>query len=260
MQPQKSPKSLIITLLIIGILISASLVFLGIQFGTVNRPLNDDEFQTKVEAAIEVFIDKQNAAQKERRQGPKNIAKLIPPVSTETDHIYGNPNAVISLIEYSDFECPFCKKFHTTPPKIVAQYDNKVNWVYRHLPLAFHNPGAQKQAEASECANEVGGNKAFWKYADQLYLRTKSNGNGFPLTNLVPLAVELGLDENTFKSCLESGKYAKRVEKDLNDAMKMGISGTPSIVIRNNLTGAIRFKSGAYPAEVFSAEIEALLN
>jgi len=193
---------------------------------------------------------------------PQAAPQAPSPVDVEIGDAYvkGNKNAKVTIIEYSDFECPFCKKFHTTPPEIVAHYKGKVNWVYRHLPLAFHNPGAQKQAEASECANEVGGNESFWKYADLIYLRTKSNGKGFPLKNLVPLAVEIGLNEEQFKTCLNSGKYAKRIQKDLDDAMKMGISGTPSIVIKNNETGDIRFKSGAYPAETFIAEIEKLLN
>jgi protein-disulfide isomerase len=255
-----SPRALIITILISAVLITGSLVFMGIQYRQISQPLSDDEFQAKVEKGIEVFIEKQKAAQQGQRGNQQNIAKFLPPVSKDSDHIYGNPDAVVSLIEYSDFECPFCKKFHTTPPKIIAKYKDKVNWVYRHLPLDFHNPGAQKQAEASECANEVGGNDAFWNYADLIYDRTKSNGNGFPLENLIPLALEIGLDENKFTECFNSSRYAERVQKDLNDAMKMGISGTPSIIMRNNLTGKIRFKSGAYPVEVFNTEIDTLLN
>ena len=104
-------------------------------------------------------------------------AKNVRPVSAERDHIYGNPDAPISLIEYSDFECPYCKRFHVTAKSVVEAFDGKVNWVYRHFPLAFHNPGAQKQAEASECASELGGNDAFWKYTDALYARTKSGGS-----------------------------------------------------------------------------------
>jgi|APSaa5957512622_1039677.scaffolds.fasta_scaffold73241_1 protein-disulfide isomerase len=260
MSQGNSLKALIVTILVSSILIAGSLIFMGVQYRQTSQPLSDEEFQAKVEIGIETFIEKQKAAQQGRRDNSQNIAKYLPPVSKESDHIFGNPEAVVSLIEYSDFECPFCKRFHTTPPEIVAQYKGKVNWVYRHLPLGFHNPGAQKQAEASECANEVGGNEAFWKYADLNYLRTKSNGNGFPLENLVPLAVEIGLEEDQFKTCLNSGKYAEHVQKDLNDAMKMGITGTPSIVIKNNISGKIRFKSGALPAEVFSAEIETLLN
>jgi protein-disulfide isomerase len=113
---------------------------------------------------------------------------------------------------------PFCKRFHATPKELVQAYAGKVNWVYRHFPLAFHNPGAQKQAEASECANELGGNDAFWKYSDAIYARTQSNGKGFPLTQLAPLATEIGLDGETFRQCLDSGKYTARVQEDLEKA------------------------------------------
>jgi protein-disulfide isomerase len=255
-----SPRALIVTILISAVLITGSLVFMGIQYRQISQPLSDEDFQAKVEKGIVVFIEKQKAAQQGQIDNSQLIAEFLPSVSKTSDHIFGNPDAVVSLIEYSDFECPFCKKFHTTPPEIIAQHKDKVNWVYRHLPLDFHNPGAQKQAEASECANEVGGNDAFWKYTGLIYDRTKSNGNGFPLENLVPLAVEVGLDKNKFEECFNSSKFAERVQKDLNEAMKMGISGTPFIIIKNNLTGKIRFKSGAYPAAVFNTEIDALLN
>ena len=99
-------------------------------------------------------------------------AKKVRRVTISRDHIYGNPKAAISLIEYADFECPFCKQLNPTPKEIVAEYRGKVNWVYRHFPVAMHNPGAQKEAEASECAASVGGDNAVRKFADAIYART----------------------------------------------------------------------------------------
>src|SRR6266542_3274629 len=112
--------------------------------------------------------------------------------------------------------------------EVIKTYKDKVNWVYRHFPLTFHNPGAQKQAEASECAHELGGNDAFWKYSDAIYERTQSNGKGFPLTQIVPLAKEIGLDEKKFAQCYDSGKYEPRVKEDLEEGGKIGITGTPA--------------------------------
>ena len=133
----------------------------------LERLINEEGLLDKaIERGINTYIKKQQAlarANKERESSAK--AKNVRPVN-EKDHIYGNPSAEISLIEYSDFECPFCKRFHPTAKQLVDKSDGQVNWIYRHFPLAFHNPGAQKQAEASECAVKLGGNEAFWRYTD----------------------------------------------------------------------------------------------
>jgi protein-disulfide isomerase len=214
--------------------------------------MREGALDAQINAGIERYIAKQRAAQaaagarKEQRSAA--LAKNIRPVSPQRDHIYGNPDAEVSLIEYSDFECPFCKRFHVTAKEVVDSYEGRVNWVYRHFPLAFHNPGAQKQAEASECASALGGNEAFWSYADKIYERTRSNGNGFPVSGLLPLAEEIGLDAEEFRTCLETGKFARRVLDDYNDGVNIGITGTPGNVLRNNRTGRVVVRAGAVPA------------
>ncbi len=214
--------------------------------------MREGALDAQINAGIERFIAKQRAAQAaasaREKQRAVALAKNIRPVSPQRDHIYGNPNAEVSLIEYSDFECPFCKRFHVTAKEVVDSYDGRVNWVYRHFPLAFHNPGAQKQAEASECAGALGGNEAFWRYADKIYERTRSNGNGFPLSGLLPLAEEIGLDTGDFRACLESGKFTGRVLEDYTDGTNIGITGTPGNVLRNNQTGRVAVRAGAVPA------------
>ncbi len=214
--------------------------------------MRDGALDAQINAGIERFIARQRAAQaaasarKEQRSAA--LAKNIRPVSPQRDHIYGNPDAEVSLIEYSDFECPFCKRFHVTAKEVVDSYDGRVNWVYRHFPLAFHNPGAQKQAEASECAGALGGNDAFWRFAEKFYERARSNGNGFPLSGLLPLAEEIGLDPGDFRACLESGKFTGRVLEDYDDGTNIGITGTPGNVLRNNRTGRVVVRAGAVPA------------
>jgi protein-disulfide isomerase len=224
----------------------------------VIKELREGDFlQKQIEVGIERFVRKQ---QQTRSRAPDERAgKNVRPVSVERDHIFGNPEAEISLIEYSDFECPYCKRFHPTAKEIVKSYAGRVNWVYRHFPLDFHNPVAQKKAEASECAAELGGNDAFWKYSDRLYQRTRSNIKGFPITKLTPLAVEIGLDEKQFQACLDSGRHAARIQEDIDNGTRSGISGTPGNILLNNNTGAARLKPGALPFQELKAEIDRLL-
>lgn len=218
----------------------------------------------KIEQGIIKFIEKQRQAQQKsqasRQQSTARKAVNIRPVSKTRDHIYGNPDAEISLVEYSDFECPFCKRFHPTPKKLVEKYGGKVNWVYRHFPLGFHNPLAQKEAESSECANELGGNEAFWKYADSVYKNTRSNGRGLSMEQLAPIAGEIGLNKTAFQQCLDSGKYAERVQADIREGSEIGVTGTPATIILHHKTGKVLVQSGAYPIETFTRIIESLLN
>lgn len=179
------------------------------------------------------------------------------PAITDADHIRGNKDADVVMVEYSDYECPFCKTYHPTTQQILNDYGDKVALVYRHYPLSFHQ-NAQKEAEASECIAELGGEEAFWNYTDTIFERTTSNGTGFALDQLQPLAVELGVDGTSFQSCLDSGKYAKKVADDLAGGSKAGVSGTPgTILVAKN--GKRDFVSGAYPVDAVKAQIDALL-
>lgn len=216
-----------------------------------------------IDEGIRRYVQQQQAArsvdQQRQARAAEDRAREVRPPTRERDHIFGNPDAEISLIEYSDFECPYCKQFHGTAKALVEAFDGKVNWVYRHFPLAFHNPGAQRQAEASECAAELGGNDAFWRYVDAVYERTRSGGNGFPLDQLVPLAVEFDLDAGRFRECLDSGRHAQRVSDQLREGVDAGVNGTPGNILRNNATGEVVLRPGARSIESLRADIEALL-
>ncbi len=223
----------------------------------------DGGLDAVVDAGISRYVERQRQARAEaearEQQDAAALAKNVRRVSAERDHIYGNPDAVVSLIEYSDFECPFCKRFHITAKEIVDAYDGRVNWVYRHFPLAFHNPGAQLQAEASECAAALGGNDAFWKYTDTIYERTTSNGEGFPVDGLIPLAREIGLDGDAFGNCLKERRYAKRVEEDFEEGVRIGIRGTPGNILLNNESGTVIPRPGAAPFDTLKQIIDRLL-
>lgn len=168
------------------------------------------------------------------------------PKISKTDHIRGNKNANIALVEYSDLECPFCKSFHPTMKQVMETYKDKVMWVYRHFPLSFH-ANAQKEAEASECAGDQGGDEAFWKYVDAVFERTTTNGTGFALDKLVPLAKELGLDDVEFKDCLDKGKFAKLVQDQELQGQNEGVTGTPGNIVLNIKTNITQVLPGAVP-------------
>ena len=148
-----------------------------------------------------------------------------------SDHVVGNPNAEIVIIEYSDTECPFCKTFHNTMKEVVSSYGtDKVAWAYRHFPIASLHAKAIKEAEATECAAELGGNAIFWQYLDTIFETTNSNDSLDPL-KLPEIAVSLGLDEAAFNTCLSSGKHNAFILQSVEDAVKAGARGTPYSVI-----------------------------
>lgn len=179
---------------------------------------------------------KTGATPSQEAQAPvaqKEPAIVFRPVS-DADHILGDKNAQVKIIEYSDLECPFCKRFHPTAKQAVTEYAGKVALVYRHFPLDSLHSKARKEAEATECANELGGNEKFWAYMDRLFEVTPSN-DGLDLKELPKIAQFVGLDRAKFEQCLSSGKYAARVAEDLADATGAGGRGTPySVVVSQN--------------------------
>jgi len=173
------------------------------------------------------------------------LVKNVAPIST-TDHVQGDTKAPVTIIEFSDLECPFCKTFHQTVQSVMDEYgaDGKIRWAFRHFPLTNLHTKSIKEAEAAECAGELGGNEAFWKYITKVFEVTPSN-DGLDPTELPKIAVSLGLDKAKFESCLANGKYTSRVEAQSQDAQASGGDGTPfSIIITAKgeyipITGAI---------------------
>ena len=186
----------------------------------------------------------------------------LPPV-TSADHIQGSIDAPIIIVEYADTNCPYCQQFQKTLQQIMSVYGptgtNQVAWVYRHF--AFH-PGSSKEAQATECAAELGGNTAFWKYLDLLF--SKKDFNQVPYVGLDPgqlpvLAAQIGLNQQDFTTCLESDKYATKVTQEYNDAIASGAEGTPFAVLVT-ATAKIPITTGAVPYANLKAAIDTLLN
>ena len=179
----------------------------------------------------------------------------VTPVS-EDDWVRGSRDAQISFIEYSDLECPFCQQFHPELKKLIEAYPNDVNWVYRHFPLASLHPKAPKEAEATECAGELGGNDKFWEYIDKIYEVTPSN-NGLDLAQLPILAGEVGLDVNKFQECLDSGRHADKVSQHYSDAVSAGGQGTPYSVVL--IDGEEFPVSGYVPFEQLKSMVDSVI-
>lgn len=176
-------------------------------------------------------------------------------VSVDDDPILGSANAKVTLIEFSDYECPFCKRyFDDTYEQLKKEYidTGKVKLVFRDLPLSFH-ANAHKQAQAAECAREQGGDSMYYKYHDEIFTRTTSNGTGLALDQLSVIAAELGLDGFALQSCLDSDKYKAEVDKDLADAAAVGATGTPTFFVGKSTTSGTITGIKLVGAQPFSA-------
>ncbi len=184
---------------------------------------------------------------------PADTTKADVTKPSDADHTRGNKNAKIALVEYSDFDCPYCATFHETESKIVSEYGDKVMWVYRHFPLDMH-PESHKKAEASECVFAQGGNDKFWEFSDKLFKEVPK------VADLGPIVTSLGLDANKFNDCLTKGEQTQKVKDQFNDGLKAGVQGTPGSHIMNMETGEVTTLGGAVPYENLKQMVDSILN
>jgi protein-disulfide isomerase len=152
------------------------------------------------------------------------IIDLADDIDPERDHVRGNPNAPVTLLEYGDFECPFCGQAEGRIQHMLAHLGDEMRFVFRHLPLTDVHPGAQLAAEASEAAHEQG---AFWEMHDRLM----AHQDELTPTDLYDHAAQLGLDLERFSEDLRRRRYAPRIAEDVQSADASGVSGTPSFFI-----------------------------
>ncbi len=180
----------------------------------------------------------------------------LPEVSND-DHIRGNKNAKIVLVEYSDFECPYCQKFTPTLDEVLKAYGKDVALVFRHYPLPFH-ANAQKAAEASECVAKLGGNEKFWEYHDLYFEKTPATGTGIAVADMGKLAGEIGLNATAVQTCIDSGEMAEKVTKQMEAGAAAGVSGTPGTYIVTK-DGAKAMIPGALPLDQIKTQIDMYL-
>lgn len=186
--------------------------------------------------------------------------KNVPEVSKE-DHMRGAKNAKVTMITYSDYECPYCNRWHPTSNDLLEKYADQINFVYRHFPLSFH-PHAQKLAEVAECVADNAGEDAFWKFTENVYTKMAdksiytTQGESQIITDetMLTLAANAGANQNQVKSCVDSGEKTAVVKAMMDGASAAGIGGTPSTVIISKKAG-YELIPGALPL----ADVESML-
>jgi protein-disulfide isomerase len=236
MQPAQQNLAVPIAIVIAGILIAGAVVLTNKQSAPT---------QAQPTAA------QQQAQQPAQKEVPKETYALA-----KDDHILGNPEAPVRIIEYSDFQCPFCKRFHPTMKQIMDEYGKtgEVALVYRHFPLDTIHPQARPLAIASECVYEQGGDAAFWKAYEMIL----SQAGDFNLKDLSPIAKAAGVDAAKMQACVDSQKHNDRVDRDFTSGVNAGVSGTPfSFVVHKD--GRVEKIGGAYPYQNVKAILDSLL-
>ena len=219
-----------------------------------------------------IYLSGKNNAQTATTEPPKEEITFAP--ISERDHIRGNPNAPIVLVEYSDYDCPFCSQFHATMLRAMEKYGTtgQVAWVYRHFPLTQLHPNAAKIAAASECVAEIGGNEAFWKFTDTVFnekpIESRNGQNVIGFTDIGKLpeyAERAGADRSRFELCSSSGKYDSSIQDAISAAVAAGGAGTPhTLVVAGNqilttLPGAIPFESYRGPSGETQSGLDEIL-
>lgn len=183
---------------------------------------------------------------------------IIPPVTAQ-DHILGNPNAPIMIVEYSDFDCPYCQEFQATLHQIMNEYGatGKVAWVFRDFPIQQLHPNAPALALDAECVSSLGGNKAFWKFAD-LVFNGRDPGQETDMSKVPDFVKQTGVDMTAYNQCVQSGKYNNLIQKTYNEAIKAGAKGTPFTVIE--VGGQHGVINGARPYAQVKNMVETLIS
>jgi len=222
-------------------LIAVVFMLVGIVIGvTVIAPSSSEVTLDMVSTAVVQALNSSNIARTAPTPGPAPFVN----VSVDDDPAWGPEDAPVVIVEFSDYQCPYCERFHQeTYSQIRAAYEGSIRFVYRDMPLSQIHPDAMLAAEAAGCANEQG---AFWDYHDLLF----NNQQDLSRTALGSYATQIGLDINTFNQCLDTGRYQQEITSDMQAAASYGVQGTPTFFING------RPLVGAQPFTVFAAMID----
>lgn len=247
---KSTPTGMIIALVAV---VAVAAFFAGSYFSSMD---SDTVTRSELQQAISRLESKMESNQPTPQQAPQPVR-----ISLDDDPIRGDPDAPITIIEFSDFQCPFCARFHEqTLPSLLEEYidEGKVNFVYRDFPIQSIHPNALPAAVAAECADDQG---KYWEYHDILFEKQSSWArldSNSAISTFSQYATDIGLEKEQFDSCLGSGKHLEEVQGDLRDGRDYEITGTPGFFIGNEEIGFVKL-NGAQPFESFKRIIDAQL-
>ena len=249
LQPLLVPFSIFIS----ALMISVAIFFAG---QSIAKSINPDAFDKAGDSG-----DSADTGDAGTGTAPTAVPATNGTTTIDDDPILGDPDAKVAIVEFSDYECPFCQRYwEQTQPQIKTNYidTGKVMFVYRDLPLPFHDPAATKEAYAAECVRDQGGDIAYFKMHDKIFETTQGNGTGLTDDQIKQLAGASGVNGDNVITCINDEKFKDEVDKDKADATAAGINGTPGFIVgtvdsEGNVTGKII--SGAQPYSAFEAAI-----
>lgn len=221
--PTEKNKLWLQQLLVPASIIIAGIIIAGAIFITNNKSSN------------QVTTIKQGVAAQPTQPASKPNLNI-----TDQDHIRGNKSAPVTIVEFSDMQCPFCKRFHPTVKQALQEYGDKVRWVYKHFPLDSIHPEARPAAEASECVWEQKGDDGFWQFVDGVF----ENQNRIGSDLYRELAKQIGVNMNQFEQCVKNRKYQQKVENQYQEGILAGVRGTPGNFVNGYpLPGAVSYQT-----------------
>lgn len=226
--------AILISAIIVGASLMGSALYIGDKLDAVRLKLSD----------IGSVADRPARAADEEEEAPAKVDmdKLV----ANDDPQRGPKDAKVTIVEFSDYQCPFCERFYQqTLPELLKDYGDKVRFAFKDFPLPMH-PDAQKAHEAAHCAGEEG---KYWEMHDMLF----DNRSNLGVEALKRYARNLGLNASKFNTCLDTGKYEKSVKDDMRVARSVGVNGTPTFFINGQRL------VGAQPPEAFKDKIDAIL-
>ena len=184
--------------------------------------------------------------------------RLAPLKTASNTLLYGNINARISLVEYGDIECPFCRKMHQELKTVIEHSEGTVNWEFKHFPLSRHNPTAANQSLAIECIRENYDNRTAWMALDEFMNKTGGNGRG--VGDISEFTHALGLNGAKIKNCMDDGTLKEKINSDYASGIDAGINATPAIIVKDNQSNKKYLIKGYKNKELLLIAIQKVLS